>query len=225
MKVQPYFPEPVSVPDNVAEKPYAVRLAFIRKVVGWHLASAAAVACVVAFVPSPLSPLACVLALAASLLFLSAERQLARSPRGDDMLSLLVLPAVVLFLGWCLRAAERAGVAVWPLGVAVLFGALYTMLCGRDFSFTGRFALCLMATIAAVLGAAATSLLDWGQVPSSIVCCAALQFFLDYDLAALLRRRRVDQVPAAVADLYRDVLNFLSYSVRVAQHWRRFRFF
>jgi hypothetical protein len=48
--------------------------------------------------------------------------------------------------------------------------------------------------------------------------------FFVYDLAALLSRRRLREVPAAVADLYRDLLNFITYSVRIVLHWRRFRF-
>jgi hypothetical protein len=44
-----------------------------------------------------------------------------------------------------------------------------------------------------------------------------------YDLAALMSRRRQHETWAAVADLFRDVLNVFGYSYRVVRHWRRHR--
>jgi hypothetical protein len=45
-----------------------------------------------------------------------------------------------------------------------------------------------------------------------------------YDLSMLVKRRRMGEEVAAVADLYRDLINFVTYSVRVYFHWRKFRF-
>ena len=52
---------------------------------------------------------------------------------------------------------------------------------------------------------------------------AYLAYFV-YDLAALQTRRRLGQELGGVMDLYRDVLNFTTYPIRVVQHWRRHRF-
>ncbi|HCD99673.1 MAG TPA: hypothetical protein DER07_01365, partial [Armatimonadetes bacterium] len=52
---------------------------------------------------------------------------------------------------------------------------------------------------------------------------AAYLFFLVYDLAAVLTRRLPKEEWGAVVDLYRDALNFLTYSVRVVRHWRKHR--
>ena len=48
-------------------------------------------------------------------------------------------------------------------------------------------------------------------------------FYLVYDLASLLSRRKSDESWASVVDLYRDVFNFLGYFPRVMIHWNRHR--
>ena len=48
-------------------------------------------------------------------------------------------------------------------------------------------------------------------------------FYMVYDLAALMSRRKTTEAWASVVDLYRDVFNFMGYFPRVLIHWNRHR--
>ena len=61
------------------------------------------------------------------------------------------------------------------------------------------------------------------QITTSMVLGLAYFSYYIYDLAALLQRRKGQDPWLAVMDLYRDILNFVSYTFRVIHHWRNFR--
>jgi len=222
--IQPYFPEPVAVSGNAASERYGVTLGFIRKTMAGHALSAGAVVGVAALltpaVPFKLAGtvfLGCLLAL-------TIVRRVLDGGSLDNVLSLVVLAPTVWSLGTMLRLVSDSGSAVWILGVGYVLAGLYGVFCGRDFSFVG---LIVLTTIALTIILLTTILffgLAWAQAALWGVATVAYLTYYVYDLAALLSRRRLGEAPAAVADLYRDLLNFITYTVRIVLHWRRFKF-
>lgn len=225
MNVQPYFPEPIEVPGNIAAEPYARRLGFIRRTVAWHAASAGAIAWVAVSVERLASMHRWGWGVLAMLVILSFVRTVSMGSKLDLLLSSLLAPFLVVMFGLWLAGLHAIGWPVIALGVAVLCAALYTLLCGRDFSFLGLFALASVASIALVC--VASYFFQWSFTTAWVAALMAVGYllFYAYDLASLLQRRRPGEEPAAAVDLYRDVLNFVGYSLRVVQHWRRYRFF
>lgn len=223
MYVQPYFPEQIEIKGNIASEPYDVRLGFIRRTVALHTLTVLLVAAVAWFVPSPLSMRTALATFFAILVSLSIIRLISHRGRVDIIFSGILLPALLVILGWVLRLAFDVGWPSWCLGFAVLGGALYTLVCGRDFSFVGQY---FIAAIIALVGIAVVA---WLLRPGGLVLANAAVFTLAflgyyvYDLAALLTRRKKGEELGAVTDLYRDVLNGFTYIGRVVQHWRRFR--
>lgn len=225
MNIPPYFPEAIEIPGNVSEERYAVRLRFIRQVIALHFGTVLAVFAVAFLRPLPIHPTAAAMWLVASLLAMSAIRQfhLAR-PEWDARLSSLLLPVVLSLCGVALGGLAGAG---WPwegVAGAALGWVAYACLCGRDFSFLG---LGFVASIGALIGAVVGWTLERYGIAGILrgsLFGLAVAFYFVYDLSAMLTRRRKQDVVAAVADLYRDVLNVLSYSVRVYRHWKKYPF-
>ncbi|HXH61638.1 MAG TPA: hypothetical protein VNI20_09815 [Fimbriimonadaceae bacterium] len=221
---QPIFPEPIQVAGNVAGGRYGEIVLFIRKTMLGHCASVGLV-CLSAVLfgePQPIKILAIIFV--ASLLALTAARRFLKGGTPGNFASILLLAPTIWSLGGLVRYGWDAGLPVWILASGYLCALIYGLVSGKDFSFVGQFvittvvmAIILPSTV--LLGAVrASDALLWGCVTLAYV------FFFVYDLAALLSRRRPGEAVAAVADLYRDLLNFVTYSVRIALHWRRFRF-
>ncbi|MEJ5170377.1 MAG: hypothetical protein WHU10_05265 [Fimbriimonadales bacterium] len=223
MNVPPFIPEPIEIPGNVAEQSRRECLRFVRRTVVFHALSVGLVA-LVALAPLPWLPAeAPAIAALATLLALSAVRNLAKGYPADLRISVALAPFLWVMLGLTAGALARQGWPVWSALAGVLCSLAYTLASGRDHSFVGQYALSLAASSVALLlvcrelglGAAATV---W-----ALVWNAGYLFYLVYDLAAVLTRRLPKEEWGAVVDLYRDVLNFLTYSVRVVRHWRKHR--
>ncbi len=224
MNVQPYFPEPLHVEGNVADEEYGIRLRFIRRVVALHFLTGIGVFGAAMLVPSGFTLSFAAGLFGLHLVALSTCRVLAgRKGLSDIVSSVMLLPGTMISLGFTLGLLNQEGVPMWPLGLSVALAASYTALCGRDFSFVGQFMLGAIASIAVILAGAYFERIDAGSAWVAIVFSVASLLYYVYDLAALLTRRRLGEEFAAVADLYRDSLNVLTYSFRVIQHWRRFR--
>jgi len=226
MYVQPYFPEPLTVPGNVASEPFRIRLLFLRRVIAAHALSLLVVAVCTLFVPTLVAWPLCGWMLLGFLLGLSAARQLLPEPKSDGLLSFLILLPVLFLLAQVLRqiAAEEF-ILIWPAGLASLVALVYAFACGNDFSFVGQFFISSVVVVGTLVCGALARWIPWDFVLSSSVLAVAWIFFYVYDLAALMRRRRTPEIIAATADLYRDILNFITYTVRVIRHWRRLKFF
>lgn len=223
MNVQPYFPEQIVLPGNVANDAYPVRLRFIRTVSVALMLTHALVLCVVQFARPPTGLVMSFWLWMGCTLGLSIGRQFSRHGKLDRFMSAFLLPGTILSLGMLLRNLSDLGFSIWPLGLASASAFLYAMLCGRDFSFTGQFVLSSLATI---VGSVMLGILRNDAAESTWVGMVGAVVWLlyhSYDLAALLTRRGRSETFAATVDLYRDVLNFLTYSVRVWMHWRGFR--
>ncbi len=209
---------------NAASERYGVTLRFIRVTMAGHALSAGAVVGVAALVEPAVSLEVGGYVFLGCLLVLTALRRVLDGGGLDNVLSLIVLVPTVWSLGTLLRLASDSGSPVWILGVGYVLAGLYGVFCGRDFSFVGQLVLTtivltiiLFATIL-FFGLAWRQSAVWGLLRLAYVTCDV------YDRAALLSRRRLGEAPAAVADLYRDLLNFITYTVRIVLHWRRFKF-
>lgn len=224
MNIPPYFPEPIEIPGNASESRYTVRLGFIRRVLALHFLTVGAVVSVVLESDQiPLNPAQALVGTLLGLGAMSVIRQLAiNRSKLDAILSWLILPPFLICLGRMLAWGGESG-AMLEVPLAGLIGWFsYAVLCGRDFSFIGQFGVSLIAA----LGFAGWNVMQVGQPLSTTTFAflgtGAMVFYLTYDLAMVTKRRRPDEVWPAVCDLYRDLLNGITYSGRVLQHWRKY---
>lgn len=224
MQPQPYFPEAEELPGNVAGLDYDVRLAFIRTVIDRFTLSLLTV-CLgsvffLQFAPDYTRSLPrAALATFGALIVASTLRKI-RMGGEPDRLSIWVLPFILGTMARLGASLVQAGVNLNLVPVAAISIWLYRLLCGRDFSFLGMF---VLGIIPLGLSAAMFRVLPLGGGGWSLVIGVSLLAYVSYDLAALLQRRRVSEPGLAVVDLYRDCLNFISYTFRVIHHWRNFR--
>jgi len=224
LQVPPYFPEPEVVSDNIAASAYPIVLGFTRRVILGHAIVAAAIAAVAVWFPLPISLTAAILLVMGGLLLMTVLRRLTDGGPADNIGSMILLVPTLVGVGTVLSRLHAIG---WPVEFLVAVPAtslLYAAGCGRDFSFPGLFVLASMATVAVGVALPLAGVRSWIDSLTGMALAVTGIAYFTYDLAALLRRRRIGEEPAAVGDLYRDLLNFLTYSVRVILHWRKFRF-
>lgn len=223
MQVPPYIPQPVEIPNNVAQEQYAARLRFVRKVAALHFLT---LCIVVGLSISPLEPLSLPTSLPlmiGCLLALVSLRRIEKGKPYEQLVSFVLFPLMLVSLAMVVDGLGIIGWPVWALPIGIVIAQAYTFLCGRDLSYIVMFLLpTLLGTIAIV------SYGVWKGIPvKTILGACALSgtalFYYVYDLASLLSRRRLGEALGAVIDLYRDPLNFLSYSMRVVRHWRKYR--
>jgi FtsH-binding integral membrane protein len=218
--LQPYLPPPVEVEGNLAAASYDERLRFVRRMYVLHGASVALAAGAGLAVASVASwKVLAWIALAAALA-LSASRRLAKGTNRERPFVLAALPLLAVSLGGLVVQASAAGLPFWTLGLASACAVAYTLLCGRDFSFVGQFVLGAAGCAGLVSGLALIEGVEFNEAWTGAVLAWAYLGFLVYDGAALLNRRRPGEEIEAVADLYRDSLNFVTYPVRVYLHWK-----
>lgn len=223
MIVPPYVPDILEVEGNVAGKPYRVRLEYIRKVVAWHYLSVLAIVAIAAApIPSPPITLSAGI-LGISLLALSVTRQLTRPHTVDQLLSLALTPILAISLAMLAKDLFHAGFPVWTPVLGLTCTLVYTFLSGRDFSFVWMFLVGVIASSIALWGLTLFTSLKGASLLGGLALNAAYLLYFVYDLACTQSRRRRSEIAGAVIDLYRDVLNFLTYSIRVFHHWKRYR--
>ncbi|HRJ27232.1 MAG TPA: hypothetical protein PLO61_06965 [Fimbriimonadaceae bacterium] len=224
MQVQPYFPEQEVIEGNVAEAAYDVRIAFLRKVwLGW-LGLCFAVGVGVVSVRSPFGDATNFWLMLVLSLALSASRRLWRGTRWDTLTSAVLGALWIPLAAFCIAILRRLDWPVEILAWAAVLPALYGLLCGRDYSFVAQFVMSFSALLVVTLTHFGLGHFDLRTTVLISFWGGVLQFYLVYNLAALLNRRRTDEVLSSVVDFMRDYLNFLTYSLRVIHHWRKFRF-
>lgn len=219
----PYFPEPETVSDNVAEKPYDLRLKFIKTVSIWFMVAGGVSNLSVLLWPQGLNWRLSGSLLLVALLSLNMVRRLASGKGIERIFSWLLILPIIALCGTFFNAIYHFGFPSWALAIVPIGTGLYALISGRDFSFTGQW---LLATIFMVFVAIVAQYalnynlpsLAWGIVLGSIV-----QFYVSYDSAMILKRRRLSDWNCAVTDLFADSLNFTTYSIRVALHWKIFK--
>jgi hypothetical protein len=223
MYIPPYFPEPETIPGCVANADYDTRLAFVRRVVYLHLLAVApmfGLAWLPGFQPHVGTSALLVLAV---LLALTLTRRLGPGGRADRVSCVLLYPVLAWGVGGMLTVlSQTMPVTFLCMLTALLSSGLYTATCGRDFSFLGQFFFSLVAPTAVAL-VQVIVLREYHAGVAAWTLAFVLMFFVVYDLAALLQRRRDGEQWPAVIDLFRDSLNFITYGFRVIAHVRKFR--
>jgi hypothetical protein len=161
------------------------------------------------------------LVLIAALILLDLLRiRLRGKPLEAKLSSFFLLPMLAL-AGWSAADLSRHGWPSWAVlcgGMAVL---VYTMICGRDFSFVGCFALSLLVSSISIFGITVSLNLPSEVASRALLLNLIYLCYSVYDLASLLARRRENEQLAAVVDLYRDFFNFLGYFWRCLNHWKK----
>ncbi len=223
MNVPPFIPPQIEIAGNVAEEKYAVRIGFIKRVVLLHAAFSGFILAV-SLAPMPEAKLAvgAVLTLA-SLLGLSLVRGLAKGWRHEQFLSGVCVPPLVAGIAMLVKCSVEAGWPFWIFGLPSLATLLYTMSSGRDVSFVGMFTLTAIGSTTTLVVGWASHWFSTVRLGEAVAAVLAYLLFYVYDLAALQTRRRLGEEFGAVLDLFRDVLNFTTYPIRVINHWRRHR--
>jgi putative effector of murein hydrolase LrgA (UPF0299 family) len=223
MYVPNYIPEPLEVPGNITLRPYRMRVAFIRQVVWLHTFSLFVVAGL-GFLPGRDFPGKYLgLALVVLLLLLDVLRIRLRGKALEAKLSSAFLVPIVILVAWCAADLYRQGWPIWAVLCGACAVSVYTIACGRDFSFVGCFAVSLVLSSLGIFGAVSALHLPSGTVSRALLINLVYLCYAVYDLASLLARRRENEQLAAVVDLYRDVFNFVGYFRRCLQHWKKHR--
>lgn len=223
MYVPPYVPQPIEIPDNVAQAPYLDRVGFVRRVALLHFVTALLTAAMAWLLLPGLAPIQAAGIVSILLVALSLIRGLAKGRLADVRLSTFLLPILLFGLALWFRALYEQGWAVWSIAVGLVGTTVYVLACGRDLSFVGMYVLALAASTLAILALAWPLHLGALEIANALILNGAYLFYFVYDLAALLTRRRLGEEAGAVVDLYRDVLNGITYPIRVWHHWREHR--
>ncbi|HRI42806.1 MAG TPA: hypothetical protein PLL78_10235 [Fimbriimonadaceae bacterium] len=223
MNVQPYFPEQIVEPGNVADERYSTRLGFVRRVAFGHYLTILAGTWVAGSLHAQLPAPTAAMVAGGLLLVLSMLRNFAGHSRLELVGNALLLAPLLIVLGLLARAGIDRGIPLWSIPIAATCAMGYVAVCGRDFAFLGQFAMSFLGTVAVLVALLLNGIVPLSAVASASGVAAAYLAYTVYDLAALLTRRRLGEELSAVVDLFRDVLNFLTYSFRVIQHWRQFR--
>ncbi len=223
MQVPPYIPQPVEIPNNLTQEKHLVRLGFVRRVAALHLLTVLIIGGLVAL-PVPGLPLPTAVALMlGSLIALVSLRRIEKGQKYEQIVSLVLFPLMLVSLAMVIEGLQSIGWPVWAIPVGIVIAQLYTFLSGRDMSYIVMF---LIPAIIGMACIAAYGFLQQFSIEKILGACAlhcTVLFYYVYDLASLLSRRRLGEELGAVIDLYRDPLNFLSYTIRVIRHWQKHR--
>lgn len=223
MIVPSYVPPPIEIPHNVAVEPVELRLGFVRRVSTLSMASVAVIASVAKALPGTVPLASSVAASLAILVALCAVRGLAKGRRMEVVVSQGMMAPLLISLGLAMGGLQAMGWTLWPFAATLAMAWLYAVFAGRDMSFVAMFFLPFVGSTGLWIAAVVLGWAPKWELPWALIANTALLFYWVYDLAALLTRRRLGEEMGALADLYRDVLNFTTYWIRVINHWRRYR--
>lgn len=223
MYVPNYVPEPEQIPGSVTKEAYALRLTFIRHVLSRFVGSVGIVVGVGLLMPANKDFLPVTAVLLVLLLLVSGIRTVLRGTDLEPKLTSLTLPLVILVFAAATRTWTTVQFPAWSILAGISCFGIYSAVCGRDFSFVGGYTLSLIVSSVFIAFVMVEEGMTSQRSAQALVWNAAGLFYLVYDLAALLSRRKPTEGWAAVADLYRDVFNFLGYFPRVLIHWNRHR--
>ncbi len=224
MLIPPYFPEPLVVPENAADAPYDARLNFIRRVIWLHAISVVASVAASLYLTIPLTLDQCILFWLGCLAGHSTLRLLFRGNPGEAIATGILTIATVSATGLLAQSLHQLGWPILGIPLGLLGATLYLLICGRDFSFVGQYVFASLFTAAACFAVEGFQPQFMPKPGAAILSGLAWLAYHVYDLAMVLKRRRLNEPLCAATDLYGDLLNFFSYSARALQHWRLFKF-
>lgn len=212
------------MPGNVTQEPYAKRLLFIRETFYRFCLWVLVIALVAWVIPAEsVREPKFLFGWLGSLALVSLVRTLGRGRAWEVRTAPIQALICMGTTSVAARSATALSFPAWSVLAGIGCFALYAMLCGRDFSFVGGYVLALIAssTIIAfvMVEEALTSVQSW----QAILWNGCALMYLVYDLAALMSRRKINEVTAASVDLFRDVFNLFGWVPRVIMHWYRHR--
>lgn len=217
MIVPPFMPEPIEIHDNVADQRFKVMVRFIKVTVMLHVLTVLLVVLLGYTVALPFEKKAMWLVFFGSLVVLSIMRGAVKGRHWEMYCSAALLPITLLSFSQVLPAPA------WSILVGPLCALIFVLLCGQDLSFLGMFMFALLGSLLTIGITSGVGALPSENVIPLCLGTAAYLAYLVYDLAMITRRRRKDEALGAAVDLYRDLLNFLTYPIRVWNHWRKHR--
>lgn len=218
------FPVPYTVPNCVDDQPYPDKIKFIKRTLVGHLITIFAIAITAQYVHLPLNDIQLLLILAGILITMTVLRLTIKSGRIEQSLSVLLLLAAIPLLGQLCRDIYTIGYPILIFLIAATLTGLYTLLAGRDFSFPGLVTICSITLIPILLILRHQEIPTFESVAFTWIIGTTYLVYVAYNLSMILKRRTMAEVPTAIADFYRDSLNFLTYPVRVYFHWRKYQF-
>jgi hypothetical protein len=220
--VPPFIPQQIEIPGNVAQESYSVRLGFVRRTIRFHFVTIIAILAI-SYFPKNLSIRDSVLLSLSSLIALSLVRGLVKGKHYEQILSALFAPMLFYGLGQLVASGSSRGWPQWTVIIGPAAAWVYSMLCGRDLSFVGMWVMSSLAKTVAICGLAIFGVFGWATAGEILVIGYGYLAYFVYDLACLLTRRRLGEEGGAVLDLYRDLLNCITYPLRIIHHWRKHR--
>lgn len=218
------FPEPYTVPNCVDDQPYPDKIRFIKRTLVGHLATIFAIALCAQVFTIPLTDPQLLTILGLILVAMTAVRLIIKTGPLEQMLSLISLAATIPLLGQLAKDIHNAGYPIITLLIAATLTGLYTLLAGRDFNFSGMVTVCSIAIIPIIFILRNQDVQAVSSIPFAWLISTIYLVYVAYNLSMILKRRRMNEIPTAIADFYRDSLNFLTYPVRVYFHWRGYQF-
>ncbi len=225
MPLVSYFPEPVTVPDCVADQPYRQRLEFVRRVLLLHSFSVFAVLAGAKFAQRagllPPYPELSLGLLALLVIVATLTRKYLRDKLSQAVDALLLF-VMALLSGSILTLAPENHLGLFLAGPAWILA--YLVLCGKDFSFVGMPTIGILGSGALGIAGVVSGTLSRNEAVSAWMILAAYWAYVSYDLSMIMKRRRSDELLRSVTDFWRDLTNFVTYPIKVILHWRRYRF-
>jgi hypothetical protein len=223
MYVPNYVPEPEQIPGSVTKEPYSERLRFIRRVLSCFIGSVSIIVGIGLLVPKTIALVPITVGLLAVLFLVSGIRSILRGTDLEPKLTTYALPIVIAMFAFATRSWTAAHFPAWSILAGISCFGIYAAFCGRDFSFVGGFTLSLIVSSVFIAFVMVEEGMTSQRSAQALVWNSGGLFYLVYDLAALMSRRKANEGWASVVDLYRDVFNFMGYFPRVLIHWNRHR--
>ncbi|MFM9872808.1 MAG: hypothetical protein ACKVQS_05005 [Fimbriimonadaceae bacterium] len=218
------FPVPYTVPNCVDDQPYPDKIRFIKRTLVGHLATIFTITLSAQYVHLPYKDTQLLTVLAVILIAMTALRLTIKSGKIEQTLSVILLLVAIPLLGQVCRDIYNSGYPILIFLIAATLTGLYTLLAGRDFSFPGMVTICSVALIPILLILRHQAIPTFESVAFTWIIGTIYLIYVAYNLSMILKRRIMTEVPTAIADFYRDSLNFLTYPVRVYFHWKHYQF-
>ncbi len=218
------FPVPYTVPNCVDNQPYPDKIRFIKRTLVGHLITIYAISLSAQYLHLPLNDSQLLITLGIILLAMTVLRLVVKSGRFEQSISVILLLAAIPLLGQLCFDIYIMGYPILIFMIAATLTGLYTLLAGRDFSFPGMVMVGSIALIPILFILRRQEVPTFESLAFTWIIGTTYLIYVAYNLSMILKRRTIAEVPTAIADFYRDSLNFLTYPVRVYFHWRKYQF-